>query len=178
VTPESDAAIEIRAAAPADLPVLERELPMATPARHREALAQQAEGAVAYLIAWRGTSPVGHGLLYWSGPRDAAIAAQLPGCPEIYNLGVAEALRSRGIGRRLLARLESLAAERGRARVGLGVALANARARRLYEGLGYRDAGAPRYVDRWHRVDGAGRHRVVEDECVFLVKELAASGSW
>jgi GNAT superfamily N-acetyltransferase len=169
---------EIRAAAPSDLPVLERELRMATPARHRECLAQQAEGTIAYLVAWRGASPVGHGLLHWSGPRDAAIAARLPGCPEIYNLGVAEALRSRGIGRRLVARLEALAAERGHARVGLGVALANARARRLYERLGYRDAGAPSYVDRWQRVDAAGERRLVEDESVFLVKELAGSRSW
>jgi GNAT superfamily N-acetyltransferase len=175
VTLEGDTT-EIRAAAPADLPVLERELPMATPARHRECLAQQAEGAITYLLAWRGTSPVGHGLVHWSGPRDATIAARLPGCPEIYNLGVTEALRSRGIGGRILAGLEALAAGRGHPRVGLGVALANPRARRLYERLGYRDAGAPRYVDRWHRLDAAGAHHLVEDPCVFLVKELAASG--
>jgi 5-methyltetrahydropteroyltriglutamate--homocysteine methyltransferase len=52
-------AIEIRAARPDDLPVLERDLPMATPSRHRECLAQQAEGVVLYLVAGRGASAPG-----------------------------------------------------------------------------------------------------------------------
>jgi len=65
-------------------------------------------------------------------------------------LGVPEPLRSRGIGRLLVARLERLASDRGKRRIGLGVARTNPAARRLYERLGYVDVGAPPYADRWY----------------------------
>lgn len=167
-------AVQIRTATPEDLSVLECELPLATPTRHRECLAQQAEGRIAYLVAWQGRAPAGHGLIHWPGPRNAAIEEHLPGCPEIFMLGVREPLRSRGIGRLLVAHLEQLATARGKLRIGLGVARANSRARQLYERLGYGDVGAPRYIDRWHWIDASGKHHVEDDPCVFLVKRLAA----
>jgi ribosomal protein S18 acetylase RimI-like enzyme len=166
--------VDVRAASAEELPSLERELPMATPSRHRDCLAQQADGVVTYLVAWHRASPVGHGLIHWPGPRETALAERLPGCPEIYNLGVREDLRSRGIGTRLLRELERLALERGRPRVGLGVALANARARALYERLGYRAAGLPAYVDRWRWADPSGVLRIREDPTLFLIKDLTA----
>src|SRR5262245_13451296 len=167
-------AIDVRAATSADLPVLERELPLNTPTRHRECLAQQDDGRLAYVVAWQGQVPAGHGLLHWPGPRDAAVAAYLPDCPEIFMPGVPEPLRSRGIGRLLLARLEQLASDRGKRRIGLGVAGTNPAARRLYERLGYAEVGAPHYVDRWHWIDASGVDHLEEDACVFLVKELPA----
>lgn len=167
--------IEIRSASERDLPVLERELPMTTPSRHRECLAQQSDGVVSFLVAWQGASPVAHGLVHWAGPREPAVAARLPGCPEIYNLGVREGLRSRGIGTELLRGLEGLVVARGSGRVGLGVALANGRARALYERLGYCDAGLPVYIDRWRQSDDSGALRVREDPTVFLLKSLAAA---
>src|SRR5262245_18481710 len=136
-------AIHVRTATAEDLPVLERELPLNTPTRHRECLAQQDEGRIAYVVAWQGQVPAGHGLLHWPGPRAAAVAAHLPDCPEIFMLGVPEPLRSRGIGRLLVVRLERLASERGKRRIGLGVARTNPDARRLYDRLGYGDVGAP-----------------------------------
>jgi hypothetical protein len=39
--------IRVRIATPEDLRVLEQELPLDTPARHRECLAQQVEGRIA-----------------------------------------------------------------------------------------------------------------------------------
>ena len=87
-------------------------------------------------------------------------------------LGVPEPLRSRGIGRLPIAHLEQLAVDRGRRRIGLGVALSNLRARRLYEGLGYGESWTPDYVDRWHWVDASGVDHVEEDPSVFLVKRL------
>src|SRR5262245_26256499 len=64
--------IDVRTATSADLPVLERELPLNTPTRHRECLGQQDEGRITYVVAWQGHVPAGHGLLHWSGPRNAA----------------------------------------------------------------------------------------------------------
>ena len=165
--------IRVRIATPEDLRVLEQELQLHTPARHRECLVQQAEGRIAYVVAWQSLRPVGHGLLHWPGPRNAAVAEYLPDCPEIFMLGVPEPLRSRGIGRLLIAHLEQLAVDRGRGRIGLGVTLTNPRARRLYEGLSYGEARTPDYVDRWHWVDASGVDHVEEDPCVFLVKRLA-----
>jgi len=171
------APIRARIATPEDLRVLERELPLHTPARHRECLAEQAEGRIAYVVAWQSLHPVGHGLLHWPGPRNAAVAEHLPGCPEIFMLGVPEPLRSRGIGRLLIAHLDHLAVDRGRRRIGLGVALTNPRARRLYEGLGYGEVRAPHYVDRWHWTDASGTDHVVEDPSVFLVKKLVRAAA-
>src|SRR5262245_537898 len=167
--------IRVRLARHEDLEVLERELPLHTPSRHRECLADQAEGRLAYLVAWQGSAPVGHGLIHWPGPRNAAVREHLPDCPEIFMLGVPEALRSQGIGRALIARLEKVAAARGKRCIGLGVAVTNPRARSLYERLGYREVGAPSYVDRWYWVDPSGMERVEEDPCVFLVKALPAA---
>jgi ribosomal protein S18 acetylase RimI-like enzyme len=138
-------------------------------------VAQQEEGRVSYLVAWQGEKAVGYGLLHWAGPRDTEIAARLPGCPEIFMLGVPEILRSQGIGSLLLTGLEEIAAERGFTRVGLGVALDNHRARRLYERAGYGRVGAPLYIDRWHWVDSSGQTHIEEDRCEFLVKPLATA---
>src|SRR5262249_45253136 len=113
------------------------------------------------------------GLIHWPGPRNAGVAAQLAGCPEIFNLGVREGQRSQGIGGLLVARLEELALARRSPRVGLGVALTNGRARALYRRLGYRACGVPHYVDRWRWIDGSGVEHREEDACVFLVKVLA-----
>jgi len=167
-------AIRVRPATREDLPVLERELPLNTPSRHRESLADQTEERLAYLVAWQGSAPVGHGLIHWPGPRNAAVHQHLPDCPEIFMLGIPESLRSRGIGRALIAGLEQIAADRGKRCIGLGVALTNPRARSLYERLGHSELGAPPYVDRWHWVDASGMERVEEDPCVFLVKALPA----
>ena len=106
-------------------------------------------------------------------PRNAAVAAQLPRCPELFNLGVREALRSQGIGWLLVAALEDLVRARGHAQIGLGVAFENVRARELYARLGYRESGAPEYVDSWRTVDPSGAEHRLEDCCSFLMKSWA-----
>ncbi|MGI9591125.1 MAG: GNAT family N-acetyltransferase [Myxococcota bacterium] len=145
---------------------------MATPARHREWLSQQDDGAVAYVVAWLGERPVGQGLIHWPGPRNRDLAAALGECPEIYSLGVLEGFRSRGIGSRIVRALEELASTRGCSRAGLAVALANPEARSLYESLGYRRTDTGTFIDRWRQIDAAGQVHVEEDECEFLVKSL------
>ena len=166
--------VAIRLAQRSDLEALESRLPVATPTRHREWLAQQDEGSVAYLVAWVAECPVGHGLIHWPGPRDPGIAASLSECPEIYSLGVPEEFRSRGIGTLLVRSLEKLASGRGFLQTGLAVALENSPARSLYERLGYRKADLDTFIDRWLWVDPTGQIHHEQDECQFLVKPLRA----
>lgn len=81
-------------------------------------------------------------------------------------------MRRRGVASTLTRAAERAAAERGHGRISLSYGIANEAARRLYEGLGYRDAGlAP------ERVSGVvlmrGGPVEVDDTLIYLVKELA-----
>ena len=168
--------LEIRKARDGDLAALARGIRVPSADQHRMRLAEQAGGSITYLVAWLGEQPAGYGLIRWVGPREPAIADALAGCPEIFSLEVLERLRGRGIGTRLLASLEGEARERGFSRVGLGVALENEAARRLYLRLGYRRSGLPEYIDRWVWLDEAGQPHQEADPCEFLVKDLFSPG--
>ena len=168
--------LEIRCPGVADLEALARSLPMHTPDRHREGVEEQASGLIHYLIAWQGGEGVGHGMIHWSGPRDAEILARVGPSPEIFNLGVRRDRRSSGVGTVLMAALERSIAERGFRESGLGVALDNPRARALYDRLGYTPADAPVYVDRWHYVDEHGVQHRQDDRCTYMIKVL--DGGW
>jgi GNAT superfamily N-acetyltransferase len=108
----------------------------------------------------------------WAGCAAEQVRARYPGCPEINGLQVWPAqLRSRGIGRALVAVAEDEARRRGYAPIGLGVADDNPRAAALYGRLGYADGGC-RTSDRYSWLDdGGGRHDVA-DPCRFLVKQV------
>jgi ribosomal protein S18 acetylase RimI-like enzyme len=85
-----------------------------------------------------------------------------------------------GAGRRIATALahaaESLAGDRGYHRISLSYGIANDAARRLYEGLGYRDAGLEP-----QRVRGPIRVRTgileVDDTLIYLVKDLPVDSS-
>src|SRR5262245_65050226 len=77
-----------------DLRSVAAALPAAPYRTHAEDLHWQQMGAVTELVAWRGFAPVGAVFIHWRGPRDAAIAALLPGCPEIFCLAGLAASRS------------------------------------------------------------------------------------
>jgi len=66
-----------------------------------------------------------------------------PSAPALYlnRLAVDPALQGGGIGRRCLEEIERLARERGAQAIRCDVLTANARLRRLYEGLGYEARG-------------------------------------
>ena len=164
--------VSIRAAVDSDLEALERQIHLPSPGQHRDQLSQQAAGIVTYLVAWNELRPVGYGLIHWPGPRDPAVASKLSGCPEIFSLTVVETLRGRGIGRQLMASLEQCVRERHLLQVGLGVALENEGALRLYRRLGYCEAGVPGYIDRWEWIDQSGESHTEADPCIFLIKEL------
>jgi GNAT superfamily N-acetyltransferase len=116
-----------------------------------------------YLVAWIGDEPVGHAHVAWAGTET--------GVPEVQDVFVAEERRRQGVARALMAAAERLAADRGHERLSVGYGIANDAARRLYAGLGYRDAG-------WEptRVQGTivirGRPVEVDDTIVYLVKDL------
>jgi GNAT superfamily N-acetyltransferase len=127
--------------------------------RHKARLRAQDEGQALYLVAWSGDIPVGHGLLKL--PPHVGVHSRAYGIPEVEDLFVAHARRSSGVGTRLLQECEEAARRQGFRRIGLGVGVENARARRLYERNGYVDGGFAPYWDE-------GSH----ETCVYLVKEL------
>jgi ribosomal protein S18 acetylase RimI-like enzyme len=86
----------------------------------------------------------------------------------LFALDVAEPLRRRGIGTRLIGRVETEAGARGLAGVYLEVGTDNVTARRLYEGLGYKQDGSP-FLNSWNVYDSDGR---VTEEIVETVVRL------
>ena len=163
---------EIRPIRRADVPAIAKALPAAPYRTHENDLDWQRTGAITELVAWDEAFAVGAGFIHWLGPRDPQIAELLPDCPEIFRLEVVQAYRSKGIGAALVRRLEALARARGLARIGLGVGMANHRARRLYERLGYRPAAAPAYVDRCTRPGPDGEPITSEEPCIYMTKDL------
>jgi GNAT superfamily N-acetyltransferase len=121
------------------------------------------DNAQTYLVAWIEGQPVGHAHLAWTGTDT--------GDPEVQDVFVAEDRRRQGVAAELMAAAERLAAKRGHDRLSIGYGIANEPARRLYQRLGYRDAGLePK------RVQGTilirGRPIQVDDTIVYLVKRL------
>jgi GNAT superfamily N-acetyltransferase len=116
-----------------------------------------------YLVAWDGDDPVGHAHVAWEGTDS--------GAPEVQDVFVLERRRRRGVATALMAHAERLAAARGHDRISIGHGTENVAAQRLYERLGYRDAGVPP-----KRVEGTiqirGRRVEVDDTIVYLVKDL------
>jgi GNAT superfamily N-acetyltransferase len=121
--------------------------------------------AQTYLVAWDGVDPLGHAHVAWVGTT--------LGVPEIQDMFVRPELRGRGIGTALTQACERLAAERGHARISLSHDAESDAVRRLYERLGYADAG----IDPV-RVEGTimlrGEPLEVDAMLVYLVKPLAA----
>jgi GNAT superfamily N-acetyltransferase len=142
------------------------------PAKHRVRFARQQQREVVYLIAWSAQMPIGHMLIHWTGPQNEPIASHLSGCAEIEDFVVRPDLRSRGIGRRMLAVAEDLARQRAFRRLGLGVGLGNPRARALYDTVGYHDSGLGVYPVRWQYIGRDGQTHWDEESCIYLVKEL------
>lgn len=96
-----------------------------------------------------------------------------PGMLHLFALDVAEPLRSRGIGRGLVAYVEAEARRRGHEGVYLEVGVTNDGARRLYERLGYAQDGAP-FLNSWNRYDEEGNllEEMVEEVC-RMIKRFA-----
>jgi GNAT superfamily N-acetyltransferase len=150
--------ITVRPIAPGDIELLARHV-KPEPLLHEARAQLQGDGRALYLVAFDEGTPVGHALLKFPPLRTDHL--RLGDVPEIEDLYVAADRRSNGIGTRLLAEAEDAARRRGYARTGLAVGVDNAGALRLYERVGYVDAGLGEF---W--VEGA--HEV----CRYLVKDV------
>jgi ribosomal protein S18 acetylase RimI-like enzyme len=93
---------------------------------------------------------------------------EYPGHLHLFALDVAQHLRRRGIGTRMIAYVEDEARVRGLAGVYLEVSTDNIDARRLYERLGYVQDGAP-FQNSWNRYDSNGN---VSEEVVETVNRM------
>ena len=121
------------------------------------------DSAQTYLVAWDGDDPVGHAHVAWDGTD--------VGIPEVQDVFVLESHRRRGVARRLMARVEQIAAEAGHRRIAVGHSADNEAARRVYAGLGYRDTGLePKRVHGTITIRGRATH--VDETIVYLVKDL------
>jgi GNAT superfamily N-acetyltransferase len=120
-----------------------------------------------YLVAWDDAAPVGHAFVAWSGTE--------LGLPEIQDVYVLPERRGEGVGTALMEAVEHTAASRGHARCSIGVGVANAGARRLYERLGYARADVPP-----KRVHGTitirGEPVEIDDTLLYFTKRLVDSG--
>jgi GNAT superfamily N-acetyltransferase len=142
---------------PGDVELVDGRLPL-------NRLDQHEADASTYLIAWDDGRPVGHAFVAWSGTHLLL--------PEIQDMFVVPELRRRGIGTELVRAAEQAARERGRKRISLSVSIdGNPVARRLYERLGYADAGvAP--VRTLGVIELRGRPFHVDDTLLYLTKAL------
>jgi GNAT superfamily N-acetyltransferase len=149
--------VTVRLLKPSEVAYVDSRLPLSR-------LDQQAEQGSSYLIAWEGDEPVGHAHLAWEETR--------LGVPEVQDVYVVPERRSRGIATLLNDAAERAVRARGWDSISLSVSKdGNPGARRLYERLGYVDAGLEPV-----RVSGTimlrGRPFEVDDTLVYLRKPL------
>lgn len=124
---------------------------------HRERWKRQLRGEALYFLALVNDYPIGHAFLKWSGKPTA------PHYPNVEDVQVMEPFRGFGVGTALLDACERACQERGLSRIGLAVGVENARARALYERLGYRVLSRPPY--RW------GAEYVIDMEKSLIPRE-------
>ena len=128
---------------------------------HRDRLRDADGKTLRYLVAELDGAVVGHGLLVFGQPPTWPKMKHLP---QMIDLWIRPDLRSRGIGRAMIARMEQLARKAGCSEMFLGVDPDNnPRALALYQRLGYVAIDAKPVEDRWEHIDSSGvRHGGVE----------------
>ena len=140
-----------------DVERVDRHLPLNRLDQHRSSEST-------YLVAWEDTLPVGHAHIAWSETH--------LGLPELQDVYVSPAHRRRGVATSLTHAAEDEARTRGWTQLSLSVSRdGNPDARRLYEQLGYADAGVEPV-----RVSGVimlrGVPFEVDDTLVYLTKRV------
>jgi GNAT superfamily N-acetyltransferase len=149
--------VTVRVLRPSEVAYVDSRLPLSR-------LDQQLEQGSSYLIAWEDDQPVGHAHLAWKGTH--------LGVPEVQDVYVLPERRSCGIATLLNHAAEQEVRGRGWDSISLSVSKdGNPAARRLYDRLGYVDAGVEPV-----QVSGTimlrGRPFEVDDTLVYLKKAL------
>ena len=129
-----------------------------------EAFALQAAGEAWMLVAEHRGVPIGQAWLDLR-PQGGALG------PMVWAVRVIAAYQGRGVGTRLIRRLEDMAADAGHAWLELGVEMDNPAARAFYERLGWRVAGERR--DTYSYVTPEGRAVVHHLSEWRMVRRLA-----
>jgi GNAT superfamily N-acetyltransferase len=149
--------VTVRVLEPSEVAYVDSRLPLSR-------LDQQVEQGSSYLIAWDDDQPVGHAHVAWEGTR--------VGVPEVQDVYLLPERRSRGIGTLLNHAAEQEVRDRGWDSISLSVSRdGNPAARRLYERLGYIDAGLEP-VEVSGTIMLRGRPFEVDDTLVYLRKQL------
>jgi GNAT superfamily N-acetyltransferase len=176
---ENTLAIDIRYSQASQLEMLHTEFSSHTHSKwHHTRHAVQESGEGVYLIAWHGHVPVGHYLLRWNGP-DMDPSGKYPYPTPYLESGLTkDAYRRKGVASSIMRAAEGLAREKGFHSIGLAVgARDNPEARRLYEGLGYRDWGQGELTISWEDLNSDNPDGVGSEVCIYMFKNIAGEGS-
>ncbi len=173
----SSGASQVRPLARPELGLVEAHINLdwAASGKHRARLDRQDRGEVLYFIAWRGATPSGHVLLEWGGAEDEPIRSRLLDCPNLEDLFVMPKVRSRGIGSMLLDAAITAVREAGYTQLGLGVAVDNAGAIRLYEQKGFQDSGLGQYASRGSYLDRDGAAQTWQETLTYWIRSLSCA---
>jgi ribosomal protein S18 acetylase RimI-like enzyme len=142
-----------------------------SPWQPERGLELQHRGEGDFLVAWEGDSPLGWVMVHWLAEPHAPIGWQGK-VANLEDLLVLQERRNQGVGTAILLEAANLVRARGQSHVSLGVGLDNPNARRLYERLGYREAGLPPVTDGGEFVDRNGKKQKWQETWVFMVKDL------
>lgn len=160
----------MRRAVPEDLPTIKASLGLDSFSEARLAWEANAEGAL--LVAWLDGVPAGWGYLSLAPANTADIREHLPGVPLLKHLEVLPHLRGRGVGTEIIRVAEAEAKGMGHDMVALAVGVENARARQLYERMGFLDWGLGTVTTFWENVLPDGRFGRFSEVVNILVKRL------
>ena len=156
-----------------DLVEVHINLDWAAAGKHRDRLDRQDRGEVLYFIAWRGNTPTGHLLLEWGGSGDLPRRSRLQDCPNLEDLFVMPKFRRLGVGSMLLGAAITAALEAGYAQMGLGVAVDNPGATRLYEHIGFQASGLGEYTSGGSYFDREGTAQTWRETCTYWIKLMS-----
>ncbi len=164
--------MDIRRAEVADLELIKRYVKPSVERTFEQDLEDQTREEHSLYLALASGEILGWGFVRWLGPRDSQAKQLFPEAPEIYRLEVRESYRSQGIGRALIANMESRAALKGFEAISLGVSHANPKAYSLYRELGFEDTELEEYFDEYQYPLMDGGLGLARDLCRYMVKRL------
>ena len=154
-----------------DVAAIETMLPSGPSQFHRRRF-ERGQRSV-YLLAWEGTTAVGH-VLVTPESKYVEVSKALGRFPEVNGLGVADPYRRRGVATALMLAALEQSRRMGGGRLGLAVEPGNKPAVRLYESLGFEWHRSIDVVDVWAWLDDQGAEHVERDPCTYWTRTVVA----